>query len=192
MVADPTSSDVLSCRDLSVTGCRVTIRCSSEDLPCAAGTDGESVVYVHVIDDPLAAEGLTPDDSLVGRVRRLISTGPLPIRRLARLGWPLPPVARERLRGRRGRARRGPAAIRRLPRALWRELAAAGATSAAWLADASRTGGSWPRRAIRAAITRSRSSGAHARDDDAPRQPDWDSCAKKVPVTFHAATFGSA
>jgi hypothetical protein len=33
--------------------------------------------------------------------------------------------------------------------------------------------------------------GTHATfPDDFPRQPDWNSCAKKVPIAFHAATFG--
>jgi hypothetical protein len=71
-VTDPNAAAEASCRSARATACRLTIRCPDEHDACAEDSPGESVVYDHVIDDPLARDGFKKDGSLVGRTRRVI------------------------------------------------------------------------------------------------------------------------
>jgi hypothetical protein len=193
-VTNPKATPKESCRTATATHCRLTIRCADEKARCAKDRHGDSVVYAHVIDEPLALDGFRQDGSLVGRVRRVIEYWAF-YRYDAWTGWG--------------------GLFHQWHESDWEAVTVGlGETEPLFVAFSSHCGGTWRRwgRGLGGMDGRRDSGGrllplprhdpghhplafvadgTHATyPDDFPRQPDWDSCAKKIPLAWHVATFG--
>lgn len=193
-VTDPQATPAAACRTPSAAGCRLTIQCADENAACAKDRPGESVVYAHVIDDPLALDGFVKDTSLIGRTRRVIEYWAF-YRYDAWTGWG--------------------GLFHQWHESDWEAVTVGlGDREPLFVAFSSHCGGTWRRwgRGLGGMAGRRDASGrllplprhdpghhplafvadgTHATyPDDFPRQPDWDSCAKKIPLAWHVATFG--
>jgi hypothetical protein len=194
IVLDPATSDKAACRMATTRRCQVTLRCRDDSARCAKARPGQSVVYAHIIDNPLALDDYRPSRSLVGRVRRVIEYWVF-YRYDAWKGWG--------------------GLFHQWHESDWEAVTVGlGKSEPLFVAFSSHCGGNWrpwgrglggmggnrrpdgrlvalpghPRGYHPMAFV---ADGTHATyPDDSPRQPDWDSCARRIPLLFHVATFG--
>jgi hypothetical protein len=193
ILLDESASNDDACRE--ELRCYITIQCPSADDACARDVTGERAVYARIIEDPLAAEGLTGASGLVGQVTRLAQYWAFyryddwrgwygAFRQWHEADWEAVTI---------GLGSRGPlfAAFSSHCGGLWRKWGNriggfdARRDSADYLRPLANTP---PGHHVLAYVA----EGSHGTyPDDFDRAPHWEECAdERVPPVFHVATWG--